>query len=68
MADILVLEWMEEFEALTESEITTYATEQENNHEVIIALYVLLEEPQQSKRSTVSFQQLGFLVVTHFSF
>lgn len=54
MADILVLEWMEEFEALTESEIHTYATEQENNHEVIIALYVLLEEPQQSKKGNVS--------------
>ncbi|GJQ69798.1 hypothetical protein Trydic_g22356 [Trypoxylus dichotomus] len=53
MADILVLEWMEEFEALTESEINTYATEQENNHEVIIALYVLLEEPQQTKRGSI---------------
>lgn len=55
MADILVLEWMEEFEALTESEIQTYAIEQENNHEVILALYVLLEEPQQSKRGHVRY-------------
>ncbi|KAI4465763.1 hyccin related [Holotrichia oblita] len=53
MADILVLEWIEEFDALTESEINTYAIEQENNHEVIIALYVLLEEPQQSKRGSI---------------
>ncbi|KRT81988.1 hypothetical protein AMK59_5248 [Oryctes borbonicus] len=64
MADILVLEWMEEFEALTESEINTYAIEQENNHEVIIALYVLLEEPQQSKRGSIiekiCMQLLGF--------
>lgn len=49
MADILVAEWMEEFDSLTESEIHTYATEQENNHEVMIALFVVLEEQCRQK-------------------
>lgn len=63
MADILVLEWIEEFDALTESEINTYAIEQDNNHEVVIALYVLLEEPQQSKRGSVSIKvQIKFFI------
>lgn len=54
MADILVLDWMEEFDSLTESEIHTYATEQEHNHEVMIALYVVLEEQHRLKSGNVS--------------
>lgn len=53
MADILVMDWMEEFDSLTESEIHTYATEQEHNHEVMIALYVVLEEQQKLKNGNV---------------
>lgn len=53
MADILVMDWMEEFDSLTESEIHTYATEQEHNHEVMLALYVVLEEQQKLKNSNV---------------
>jgi hypothetical protein len=49
MADILVLDWMEEFESLTESEIHTYSSEQEHNHEVMIALYDILTEPYRYK-------------------
>ncbi|XP_056642082.1 hyccin [Diorhabda sublineata] len=49
MADNLVLDWLDEFEALTESEIHTYSTEQEHNHEVMIALYHVLSEPQKYK-------------------
>ncbi|KAL3283190.1 hypothetical protein HHI36_006342 [Cryptolaemus montrouzieri] len=49
MADILVSEWMEEFEALTESEIHTYSTEQEHNHEIMIALFDVLSEPNKYK-------------------
>ncbi|XP_071052520.1 hyccin isoform X2 [Onthophagus taurus] len=51
MADILVLDWMEEYDSLTESEIHTYATEQEHNQEVMLALFALLEEPQQSRKT-----------------
>lgn len=53
MADILVMDWMEEFDSLTESEIHTYATEQEHNHEVMLALYVVLEEQQKLKSGNV---------------
>ncbi|EFA04775.2 hyccin isoform X2 [Tribolium castaneum] len=49
MADILVLDWMEEFESLTESEIHTYSSEQEHNHEVMVALYDILTEPYRFK-------------------
>ncbi|KAG5897445.1 hypothetical protein JTB14_002706 [Gonioctena quinquepunctata] len=49
MADILVLDWLDEFEALTESEIHTYSIEQEHNHEVMLALYAVLSEPQKFK-------------------
>ncbi|XP_044268076.1 hyccin isoform X2 [Tribolium madens] len=49
MADILVLDWMEEFESLTESEIHTYSSEQEHNHEVMVALYDILTEPYRYK-------------------
>ncbi|CAH1117440.1 unnamed protein product [Phaedon cochleariae] len=49
MADLLVLEWLDEFESLTESEIHTYSNEQEHNHEVMIALYNVLSEPQKCK-------------------
>lgn len=44
MADILVNEWVEEYESLTESEIGTYSVEQENNQEVKIAIYNILED------------------------
>lgn len=54
MADNLVLDWLDEFEALTESEIHTYSSEQENNHEVMIALYNVLSEPQKYKSDHVS--------------
>ncbi|XP_068903696.1 hyccin isoform X3 [Tenebrio molitor] len=53
MADILVLDWMEEFESLTESEIHTYSSEQEHNHEVMIALYDILTEPYRYKGQNV---------------
>lgn len=46
MADLLVSDWTEEFDALTESEIHTYAAEQEHNHEVMLALYIVFDEPQ----------------------
>ncbi|XP_063901568.1 hyccin [Zophobas morio] len=49
MADILILDWMEEFESLTESEIHTYSSEQEHNHEVMVALYDILTEPYRYK-------------------
>lgn len=54
MADILVQDWMEEFESLTESEIHTYSTEQEHNQEVMIALYDVLAEPYRYKGQNVS--------------
>ncbi|XP_023012705.2 PI4KA lipid kinase complex subunit hyccin isoform X1 [Leptinotarsa decemlineata] len=49
MADILVLDWLDEFESLTESEIHMYSIEQEHNHEVMMALYSVLSEPQKFK-------------------
>lgn len=49
MAHTLILEWMDEYESLTESEIHTYSTEQEHNHEIMIALYNILAEPQKYK-------------------
>lgn len=54
MADILIMDWMEEFDSLTESEIHTYSTEQEHNHEVMLALYVVLEDQQKLKSGNVS--------------
>lgn len=54
MADVLVADWMEEFESLTESEIHTYSTEQEHNHEVMIAIYNILSEPAKFKAENVS--------------
>lgn len=53
MADVLVAEWMEEFDSLTESEIHTYATEQEHNIEVMLALYVVLEDHTKLKTGNV---------------
>ncbi|KAL1514188.1 hypothetical protein ABEB36_003484 [Hypothenemus hampei] len=53
MAYQLVFDWIDEFESLTESEIHTYSTEQEHNHEVIIALYNILLEPQKYKSDNV---------------
>ena len=53
MAHTLVFEWMDEFESLTESEIQTYSTEQEHNHEIMIALYNILGEPQKYKSDNV---------------
>lgn len=53
MADILVTDWMEEFESLTESEIHTYSTEQEHNHEVMVAIYDVLGEPYRVKGPNV---------------
>lgn len=54
MACTIVFEWIEEFESLIESEIHTYATEQEHNQEVIVALYNILSEPQKYKSENVS--------------
>lgn len=67
MADILVMDWMEEFDSLTESEIHTYSTEQEHNHEVMLALYVVLEE-QKSKSGNVGAESsaVHVLSVLHF--
>ncbi|CAH0556646.1 unnamed protein product [Brassicogethes aeneus] len=53
MADVLVRDWMEEFDSLTESEIHTYSAEQEHNHEVMVALYDVLSEPQKYKSDNV---------------
>lgn len=58
MADVLVRDWMEEFDSLTESEIPTYSTEQEHNHEVMIALYDVLSDPSKYKTDHVSVSQL----------
>lgn len=55
MADILVNEWVEEYEALTESEIGTYAMEQDNNQEVKIAVYNILEESLAQDKQEVSY-------------
>lgn len=49
MADALVLEWLDEYESLTESEIHTFSTEQQHNHEIMMALYAVLSEPQRYK-------------------
>lgn len=54
MACTIVFEWIDEFESLIESEIHTYATEQEHNQEVIVALYNILSEPQKYKSENVS--------------
>ncbi|XP_017772458.1 PREDICTED: hyccin [Nicrophorus vespilloides] len=53
MADVLVVDWIEEFEALTESEIHTYAAEQEHNHEVSIALHTIFEEDHNNKQMII---------------
>lgn len=62
MADTLILEWLDEFESLTESETHTFATEQEHNHEVMIALYNVLSEPQKYKSDNVSTNQNPYVV------
>lgn len=49
MAEILTNEWFEEFESLTESEFQAYAAEQENNHEIKLALFHTFEDHQSSK-------------------
>lgn len=53
MADLLLTEWMEEFEGLAESEIHTYSTEQENNHEIMLALYEFLSEHSRCKNENL---------------
>lgn len=55
MAYTMVFEWMDEFDSLIESEIHTYAMQQEHNHEVILALYNILAEPQKYKSDNVCF-------------
>lgn len=47
MADVLILEWLEEYDSLAESEIHTYALEQEHNYEVMVALYMLMDEHEK---------------------
>lgn len=54
MADALVLDWLDEFESLTESEIHTYSSEQEHNHEVMLALYSVISEPYKYNSDNVS--------------
>lgn len=44
MVEILLMDWLEEFNSLSESEIRSYATEQEHNNEVVIALYTVFDE------------------------
>lgn len=44
MVEILVAEWLEEYNSLSESEIRSYATEQAHNNEIIITLYTVLDE------------------------
>lgn len=46
MADVLILDWIEEYDSLTESEIHTYALEQEHNYEVMMGLYMLMDDPE----------------------
>lgn len=58
MADILILDWMEEYDSLTESEIHTYAAEQEHNYEVMVALYIFLEDPNKSKIENVGVSRI----------
>lgn len=68
MADILVLDWMEEFDSLTESEIHTYAAEQEHNIEVMLALYVVFEEQYKLKSGNVIVNYYCLSLVYRFSF
>ncbi|KAF5288965.1 hypothetical protein FQA39_LY03844 [Lamprigera yunnana] len=49
MADVLILDWLEEYDSLTESEIHTYSKEQEHNYEVMMSLYIFFEDPNRSK-------------------
>lgn len=44
MVDILLSDWLEEYNSLSESEIRSYASEQEHNNEVVIALYTVFDE------------------------
>lgn len=44
MVDILLSDWLEEYNSLSESEIRSYAAEQEHNNEVVIALYTVFDE------------------------
>lgn len=44
MVEILLMDWLEEYNSLSESEIRSYATEQEHNNEVVIALYTVFDE------------------------
>lgn len=60
--DSIVCEWMEEYKALTESEIHTYAAEQEHNIEVIAALYVVLEDPKKVKDGQVAKNYQNYLL------
>lgn len=47
MVDVLILEWIEEYDSLTESEIHTYALEQQHNCEVTVALFLLMDDPEK---------------------
>ncbi|XP_018331354.1 hyccin [Agrilus planipennis] len=49
MADVLVLDWLDEFEFLTECEFHTFAAEQEHNQEIILSIYVILGDTSKSK-------------------
>lgn len=44
MVEILVMEWLEEYNALSESEIRSYASEQVHNNEIVISLYTVFDE------------------------
>lgn len=56
MADVLVTDWIEEYEALTESEIITYAGELEHKDEVIESLHAVFTDPCYHREDTsVSF-------------
>lgn len=53
MVEALVLEWLEEYNALSESEIRSYAAEQVHNTEIVLSLYNVFDE--HLKYSQVSF-------------
>ncbi|XP_065163986.1 hyccin [Atheta coriaria] len=52
MADVLVTDWIEEYEALTESEIITYAGELEHKDEVIESLHAVFTDPCYHREDT----------------
>lgn len=44
MVEMLLMDWLEEYNSLSESEIRSYASEQVHNNEIVIALYTVFDE------------------------